>query len=197
VYEFEVLGLECKKFIFKIESNAKFFLKLNSYGRYDDLKLNECISPGNAALKIFIKICNKHNYKIKFKIKNTYEQQIKDAHIGGRNEFIADPDNYDTLYSLDFNLMYLNCMKEGFLYGRVTRTIVSEISKPGFYNITYISKDFFYPILPHKNNLTQESFFCNGVQTGTFWFEEVLLFLKNGGQIMHIHYMYAAEKYIP
>ena len=44
----------------------------------------------------------------------------------------------------------------------------------------------FYPILPYKSN-RGKLLFLNGNLTGTFWYEEILYFIENGGRITKIN----------
>jgi hypothetical protein len=51
------------------------------------------------------------------------------------------------------------------------------------------------PVLPYKNN---KLFFSNGIMIGTYWYEEIILFVENGGIIKKIinSYVYEKSEYI-
>jgi hypothetical protein len=122
-------------------------------------------------------------------------RKLRGAYVGGRNEFIADYEPRANLFSVDFNAMYLNCLKTKFLSGSIRLKQTSQLDGPGFYYISFESNDQEYPVLFFRNKLTGQGYFCNGRGEGLFWYEEIQLFLEHGGIVHKVHYAYTGDNY--
>lgn len=61
------------------------------------------------------------------------------------------------------------------------------IKKNAFYFVSVIS-DMELPILPYRNMKTGKLLFPNGCFCGLYWWEELQLFLNQGGVIKDIYY---------
>jgi hypothetical protein len=69
----------------------------------------------------------------------------------------------------DFSAMYSQCMLEKFPIGLGVFVLsVAEVCSPGFYDITFESKNMELPILPHKNYQDDKLMFTNGVMRGVY-----------------------------
>ena len=91
--------------------------------------------------------------------------------------------------------MYGQCMSESFPYGSTfLQKNPKDFSKPGFYFIEYYSS-LNIPILPHKSYLNNKLLFTNGYNSGLFWFEEIILFLENGGIVNDIKFAFIFNKF--
>ena len=122
-------------------------------------------------------------------------KNIRQAYIGGRNEYISEPLSTDKLYSIDFNTMYLNCMGTKFLSGKISCRKINDLVSPGFYHIKYEAMPNIFPVLYMKNMSNNQAYFCSGVSEGLFWYEEIKLFKAEGGKIIEIVCIYEAEHY--
>jgi hypothetical protein len=117
---------------------------------------------------------------------------IRKSYAGGRNEFFEEPATNSLIYSIDFNHMYLSCLDEKYLTGELFYIESTTISQPGFYYIHYESGGVKYPILYWKNPLTNNVYFCNGAGEGLFWYEEILLFMQEGGFVKKVCYAFVS-----
>lgn len=61
----------------------------------------------------------------------------------------------------------------------------------GFYNIRFRS-GMDIPILPIR---IDKLYFMNGEMVGTYWFEEIQLFMANGGEVLEINYAIIFDQY--
>jgi hypothetical protein len=159
-YEFRCVGFRYKTYLFKhkelkLLGDLAFKHEKYSYS-YGAYALN--------MLKDFM-----HEGKIKpTLIEQTDKVKLRAAFIGGRNEFIAEPRAGHQLYGVDFNTMYLNCLKTEFLSGKITRKELSQVDCPGFYYVTFETDLESMPILFMKNNMLEQGFFCRGRAEGLF-----------------------------
>lgn len=140
---------------------------------------------------------NKKNYNynnIEKNIKIKDDDFIRNSYYGGRCEVFGNIKDNEHIKYYDFSGMYGQCMKEKFHFGNYSYKIPKDFLEPGFYTIVYESKDMFFPILPHhsKNN---KLIFSNGVNYGTFWFEEIIYFIENGGKVIKIKHAIIFENY--
>lgn len=161
------------------------FLK-NVVIKYDiDIIKEKIFSISALSAKLFSK---KFNYNsVKTKIQINYDDYIRRAYYGGRCEVFGNIKNGEKLYHFDFSGMYGQCMLEKMPNGDCTYVIKPENTfKAGFYDIIYKSKDMEFPILPHHSKKNGKLFFTNGTNRGVYWFEEINLFLENGGEIIEI-----------
>lgn len=163
--------------------------------------VNMCTSnvysaPG-LSLKIFLKNYNTNNVKLKYnKLFNSY---IRSSYYGGRCEVFGNID-YDSenkyLYHFDFSGMYAWCLKQKFAFGNYKfENNIDNVNTPGYYHIDYTSNNMEIPILPHHHPTSKKLLFTNGSNSGIFWFEEIQLFIKNGGIVNKINSGIIFEKY--
>lgn len=146
--------------------------------------------PG-LSLNIYFNNFNKSNIKKKnLKIRDNL---IRQGYFGGRCEVFGNPKNNEFLYHFDFTGMYAQVMLEKFNYGKI-EIVENNVAfcENGFFHIeAYSKKDLHIPILPHKN---EKLLFANGYISGLFWWEEIKLFIENGGKILKIKYWIKYEK---
>lgn len=177
-------------FFFKqiLENVFKFFNEFKI-----SIKKDNIFSASGFAYKCFFKCFNKNNIK-KF-LKSDIDFYIRNSYFGGRCEVFGNPEENDYIYYIDYVGMYGQCMLENFPVDDGNFSFKEKkINKPGFYEITYKSNNMFIPILPHKNTVNKKLMFCNGENRGMFWYEEILLFLENGGEIIKIHSAYLFDE---
>lgn len=167
-----------KIFVEKIYNIFKFNFNI-------DIIKNNILSTPSLSFYTFYKKFN--NKKIKKYIEKEKELYIRDSYFGGRCEVFGNPYGKN-IFHFDFPGMYGLCMKEKNVFGEsyFEYNIKTENLKPGFYNIDWESNNNI-PVLPHHNQINNKLLFCNGVGNGTYWFEEINLFLENGGKINKIN----------
>ena len=159
-----------------------------------DLIKNNIYSASGLSFNIFFN--NFNNNKISIKYNKEVDYLIRPSYYGGRCETFGNIKDNEQIYHFDFSGMYAQCMLEKFPFGK-NKIKFSEldINKPGFYRIKYESKDMHIPILPHHDINNHKLMFTNGVNEGTYWFEEIDLFIKNGGLILNVYYGVEYENY--
>lgn len=140
------------------------------------------LSSPSISHKLFYKFYN--NLSIEENIDLEYESYIRPSYFGGRTEVFGNLFEWEHIKYYDFSGMYAQCMLENFHYGNQKYEMCKKIEKPGFYNITYESNTHL-PILPSHNK--KKLMFLNGINTGTFWFEEINFFEENKGKILKIN----------
>lgn len=143
------------------------------------------LSSSSLSLKIFKKNFNKN--MISLQTKQTLDSLIREGYFGGRVEVFGNTER--RVYHYDFPGMYGICMKEKFPHGEVKILLGHQLDinalDPGFYTIQWNSPNLKIPILPIKNEFGK-LVFLNGTHSGTYWFEEINLFIKHGGQVLKI-----------
>mgnify|MGYP003524951123 FL=1 len=143
--------------------------------------LSNSYSAPSIAIKVFFKKFN--SMKIEPKIKLVEEKYIRNSYFGGRTEVFGNPKSGELIHYFDFSGMYGQCMLEKFpIQIKEFKFENLNLSEIGFHTIEYES-DSYIPILPTKNNFDSKLMFKNGKQKGTYWYEEINFFLKNGGKI--------------
>jgi hypothetical protein len=159
-YDFNCIGINFNGLKFKqaklkqIEAGLKYNGSLHySYGAYAlnlliEMIAEGCVKPVTIARGLKIK--------------------LRGAYAGGRNEFIQEPKEGYELYSIDFNRMYYNCLKDKYLHGKILRSAVDDPHIPGFYHIKYESTNKKYPVLFLNNHTNTQNYFCNGIGEGIF-----------------------------
>lgn len=155
----------------------------------DKSVLNKSLSAPSISHKLYYLKYN--NIKIEQNIKTADDIYIRNAYYGGRCEVFGNPLQDEHIKYYDFSGMYAQCMMEFFHSGKGKYEIPTEIKKVGFYNINYKSDIKFLPVLPEHNN--GKLVFMNGEGSGTFWYEEILLFIKMGGVVLKINNAYVYE----
>ncbi len=164
----------------------KFLLKI-----FENLKENEkkillnTRSISSFSLCCFDKIFN--NLKIETKTSIKIDKIIREAYFGGRCEVFGNKKENEKVFHFDFTGMYSEIMKEEFWFGKVkTKINPKNIYEPGFYTVEVYSKNIEIPILPFREDTDQKLLFPNGNWIGTYWYEELILFIENGGIILKI-----------
>lgn len=153
---------------------------------------NVSYSISGLALKIFSN--NFNNFKIPLKLKLEVDELVRPAYYGGRCEVFGNPECGEHIFHFDFSSMYTNRLKELFPYGDCKKVLKPEnTEKPGFYSIT-VHSNLDLPILPYRHPYSGKLLFPNGYFSGIYWYEEIKLFLENGGKITKIHWGLEFEK---
>jgi hypothetical protein len=138
---------------------------------------------------------NKFNHKdIKLNITIEEDNLLRPAYRGGRCEVFGNPLKNEYIYHFDFTGMYAQVMQEEFCYGEYK--IINnpnKIGDDGFFYIHYYSNNWL-PILPQHDPITNKLIFSSGYGEGIFWWEEIILFLKHGGEIIKISYQVKFDK---
>lgn len=145
-----------------------------------DLKkiLTKSHSSPSLAFKFYFKKFN--NCKIDKYLNANYIDYVRQAYFGGRCEVFGNPCENEIINYFDFSGMYGQCMLEEFHVGKpIFKNNNLNINECGFHTIMYES-NLDLPILPYKDS---KLIFPNGNLIGTFWWEEIKLFLKEGGKI--------------
>lgn len=158
------------------------------------IKIESINSAPSLALKIFEKKFNKNRIKLSYQ--QSLDKIARASYYGGKCEVYGNPKKNEKIYHFDFTGMYAQCMMEKYPFGECTfNTNSKDFIKPGIYWIEFESIDMYLPILPHHRIKDGKLMFTNGKLTGAFWFEEIILFIKNGGKIIKILYSITFEKY--
>ncbi len=123
-----------------------------------------------------------------------YDNLIRPAYYGGRCEVFGNLKKNEQCFHFDFSGMYTNRLFENYPYGTyyIDKNLFF-IDKPGFYYVSVFS-DINFPILPFRDTSSGKLLFPNGSFEGLYWYEELLLFKKNGGVIEKVHYGVIFEK---
>lgn len=161
--------------------------------RVDLVKLN-LVSLSSLSFYIYFKFFNK--FKVKKFIKKEEEIYLRDSYFGGRCEVFGNKKENEQVFYFDFPGMYASCMLEKNVYGEChfVYNASENIEIPGFYNIHwYININ--QPILPHHNLINNKLLFTNGFGSGTYWFEEIILFKKYGGIVLKVNSALIYEKF--
>jgi len=162
---------------------VKLSLSLNKYIK--DWYIN-CYSISGIAFSIYKKYFNKFNIKLNLDYES--DKCIRNSYYGGRCEVFGNPYDDDYIFHFDFTGMYSNRLKEDFPIGNPVKVIKPLCSsKPGFYFIK-VKSDMNLPILPYRCEKTGKLLFPNGVFQGIYWYEEISLFLEEGGHIIEIYW---------
>lgn len=147
----------------------------------------------NSITKLSIMLYKKYNiYNIEFYIEQDIYNILKNYYFGARCEIFINTTVTD-LYYIDFKSMYANLLLDKYPFGNITiKKNIFNIDECGFYYIHGIS-NMELPILPmHIDGSTK---YINGKIEGLYWYEEIKLFIKHGGEVIKIDYMLSYEKY--
>ncbi len=163
---------------------------------YEVIKINilksHIYTSSSLSVNSYKKLYNKNN-KLSLKLNHDISNLIRDSYYGGRCEVFGNIYKNEKILYYDFPGMYGLCMLENYPYGKYDVIYDQKLHKNSFMNISYIS-DINIPILPHHNIYTKKLLFTNGELNGTYWYEEIELFIKEGGIITKIHYSIVFEK---
>lgn len=119
---------------------------------------------------------------------------VRNAFFGGRSEVFGNPYTWENVKYYDFSGMYGQVMRECFHNGEGVYSVPTDFYSPGFYTVTFCSKNMQIPILP-RHSETGKLLFANGAGIGTYWFEELQYFLQQGGEIKKIHHAFIYPKF--
>ncbi len=148
-------------------------------------------SAPSLSYKIFFKFWN--NFNIKEKLLKEEDIYIRKSYYGGRCEVFGNPEKDEITHYFDFSGMYSQCMEEKFPIGEgYFKNENLNYKDIGFHCIKYKS-DMEYPILPHRSE-EGKLIFSNGIFTGCYWYEEIQLFIENGGELIEIYSSYVFDK---
>jgi hypothetical protein len=132
----------------------------------------------------YLKKSTKYPESVLYTDRSVYEI-LKENFWGGRNELYVEGVHEDVTI-LDFKSLYNKLLLLEFPSGRPAFIQSPEnIDKPGFYCVT-VTSNLQLPLLPHKQD--SKVVYKNGTFSGVFWYEELLLFKKLGGQILRVDY---------
>lgn len=169
------------------EITKKMLEKITEAMEEDEKKIfKESRSISSLSLNTFKKKFNKFNLETKMKIEN--DEMIRNGFYGGRCEVFGNKYNDEKIFHFDFSGMYAEIMKEDFFFNDVEISNSKEIKEGGFYKVDVISNGMHIPVLPFKEKKDGKLIFPNGEWTGTYWYEELELFEREGGIIKKIHY---------
>lgn len=120
---------------------------------------------------------------------------LKDAFVGGRREIISNVykkrRKNELIHSCDLPSAYFQSLSGLFPVGIHTveknPSILKPINNLAFYNCTVRCTKMQLPVLPLK---AARVIFPEGTFRGTWFGEELNLFLEEGGTIVDIHYIY-------
>ena len=151
-------------------------------------------SISGLSLEVFKKIFNKKGLETCMNKEN--DKIIREAYFGGRCEVFGNAKEEERIFHFDFTGMYSEIMKEEFCFGKIKiekEIETKEIEEPGFYEVTVISKEMKIPVLPYRNE-DGKLIFPNGKWKGTYWYEEIKLFIEEGGTVEKVHKKITFEK---
>ena len=151
-------------------------------------------SISSISLEVFKEKFNKLN--IETKIEKKYDKIIREAYFGGRCEIFGNAKQEEKIFHFDFTGMYSEIMKEEFCFGKIKiidKVNNNVINNPGFYEVTVLSNNMKIPVLPFRSE-EGKLLFPNGKWKGTYWYEELHLFIEEGGIIEKIHKIIEFEK---
>jgi len=183
----QTLATNCK---IKATIAQALILRLDSeFKNWRDLQV---LSISGLATAIYKKAYNP--CKLNFILSSKHDFLIRRGFWGGRCEVFGNLEPGDFLHSFDFAGMYASVMAQKFCFGALQIIYnASSISAPGFYHVTVSSVNMYIPLLPARNE-TGQVYFPNGCWSATYWWEELLFFLANGGIIKKIHFQLVFEK---
>lgn len=151
-------------------------------------------SISSLSLEVFKEHFN--NLNLETKLDKKYDKIVREAYFGGRCEIFGNVKEGEKIFHFDFTGMYSEIMREEFCFGKIK--IVKEVRiekkiEEGFYDVDVISGNMDIPILPFRNE-EGKLLFPNGMWRGVYWYEELMLFLEEGGRISKIHKVIKFEK---
>lgn len=174
----------CKNDVMLTKNFVETYWKIiNSLGLGD---YSSSYSASTISVNMFFNKFNK--YKIEKKISENISTYIRKSYFGGRCEVFGNPYDNDYIFHFDYAGMYGQVMLEKFPTGVGVFSYPKDISNPGFYYIEWYTNNEI-PILPMKTQ-SGKLIFYSGSGEGLYWFEEINLFLENGGIIKKIKHAY-------
>jgi hypothetical protein len=184
---------ECIKYCIRDCKIVREMLRIIFQEKY----LNENMkarSISSLSLEVFKEHFN--NLNLETKLDKKYDKIVREAYFGGRCEIFGNVKEGEKIFHFDFTGMYSEIMKEEFCFGKIK--IIKEVAiekkiEEGFYDVDVVSNDMNIPILPFRSE-EGKLLFPNGVWRGVYWYEELMLFLEEGGKIDKIHKIIKFEK---
>lgn len=154
-----------------------------------------CYSASSFSYKIFFKFFN--FYKIVDKLRLDDYSYVKKSFYGGRCEVFGNRKEKEYINFFDFSGMYGQCMLQKFPIGNgeyFSNPPINFYLNIGFHTIEY-SSDIDIPVLPFKSN---KLVFPNGNLIGTYWYEEIILFVEYGGIVNKVinSYIFKEENFV-
>lgn len=187
------LKKECINYCIRDCNIVKEMLKRIFEEKYikEDMKAR---SISGLSLEVFKESFNR--LQLETRLDKKYDKIIREAYFGGRCEIFGNVKEGEKIFHFDFTGMYSEIMKEDFCFGKIK--IIKEIKnkleiEEGFYDVDIISRDMDIPVLPFRNE-EGKLLFPNGSWRGVYWYEELKLFLNEGGVIRRIHKIIKFEK---
>ena len=176
-----------------VEITSIFMKMFNRILLNQNINVNRVYSAPSLSFQIFEKKYNKK--RADFNMNMNDDEIIRSSYFGGRCEVYGNPKENEHIHYYDFSGMYGQCMMEKFPYGKLYREKnPMNFHIPGFYYIVYNSS-MYMPVLPHKSKINGKLMFCNGINEGLFWYEEIILFATYGGEILEIKFAMLYEKF--
>lgn len=165
---------------------TKYFFSISKY-----INVTDVYSVSGIGVKIFKTFFNSSNISLSIKIED--DDEIRPAYYGGRCEVFGNPRESEVVLHFDFSGMYTNRLLEDYPIGGYKKSYPKKISKPGFYYV-HVYSNIVLPILPYREPTSGKLLFPNGYFRGLYWYEELILFKKNGGKILKIEYSYEFDQ---
>lgn len=146
---------------------------------------------------------NYNEKKIKLELLIEDDAIFRQSYFGGRCEIFSNTIEEGNIFHFDFKNMYASVMTDEFPIQGYTKILrPKKIKNIGFYYVRVRSEKKQIPVLPHeKEDSSQEIWeddkrttYVNGVFQGLYWYEELLLFIEEGGVIEEIMYAYIWTK---
>jgi len=164
------------------------------------IKITNHFSISSLSLEIFKKKFNPDK-GVPFRSTSILDKIIRRSYFGGRCEVFGNQLTTETVLHFDFKGMYGQCMGEPISYRNpmictVIEPINAVLTIPGFYLVTFES-NLKVPVLPIRDALTGKLLFINGRNTGLYWWEEINLFLQQGGKLLELHFSITFSKTSP
>lgn len=161
--------------------------------QFQNWKNLHALSISGLAIEIFKKWHNPH--AVNLTLNSKHDALIRRSFWGGRCEVFGNLEQAEFLHYFDFKGMYASVMQQKFCFGDVyvTNSYTQTINTAGYYHVTVYSNNMRIPLLPMRNSAGQV-YFPNGCWSGTYWWEELLFFLKNGGVIKKVHFQITFAK---
>lgn len=149
-------------------------------------------SISSFSLNVFKEKFNNLNVETETLIED--DEKIRQGFYGGRCEVFGNAEKEEKIFHFDFTGMYSEIMKDVFYFNKPRIKKTKKLEKPGFYVVDIFSDKMKIPVLPFKEKKEGKLIFPNGKWTGTYWFEELKEFEKEGGSILKIHEMIEFEE---
>ena len=183
---YEVLEIYCKN---DAQITKKSILKYWSIIEEGGLcKTNKILTAARLSVENYFQ----NNKMIKKKIPLKYDRILRPYYFGGRTEVFGNQNENEISLHYDWSGMYAQCMSEKILGGEIVSSeYINSIKDPGFYYIKF-KQNMEIPVLPIKK---VKLLFANGEFEGWYWFEEILLAIEEGVEIIKISRIISSQYY--